>query len=120
MKRLSTLMIAAALAAGMSSLALAQSNTSQNQQHKAPVMSDTNTGSTHEMTRNTNANGMSEQRIKDVQSALDKKGQHISVDGKWGPQTANAVKDFQKQNNLPQTGQLDHDTTQKLDLGNSG
>lgn len=36
------------------------------------------------------------------------------VDGKYGPKTAEAIKDFQKTNNLPQSGHLDQQTASKL------
>lgn len=49
-----------------------------------------------------------QQKLKDDG---DYKGQ---VDGKYGPKTAEAIKHFQKTNNLPQSGQLDQQTASKL------
>ena len=60
--------------------------------------------------------GMSADKVKQIQSALDQKGQHLTVDGRWGKQTAAAVRSFQKQNGLKATGRADSQTMQKLGL----
>jgi peptidoglycan hydrolase-like protein with peptidoglycan-binding domain len=119
--------VAATLMAGSSAAAVAQTSQhnqaqshQQPQQQMTPATSTTQTGSDHQMKPNMNTSAMSDSQVKNVQSALDKRGEHLKVDGRWGPQTANAVRDFQKQNGLPQTGDLDHATMQKLDIGKSG
>lgn len=60
--------------------------------------------------------GMSSDKVKQIQSALDQKGHHVTVDGRWGKQTASALRDFQKQNGLKTTGKADPQTMQKLGL----
>jgi peptidoglycan hydrolase-like protein with peptidoglycan-binding domain len=60
--------------------------------------------------------GMSADKVKQIQGALDQKGQHVTVDGHWGKQTAGAVRNFQKQNGLHATGRADPQTMQKLGL----
>lgn len=119
---------AAALLAGSSAIALAQTNSMGTNSNMG-----TNSGMTAPSTaaqpgaENSNSNGttgamssahghmaMSATRVKRIQSALDQKGEHVTVDGKWGKQTAAAVRSFQKENGLPTTGRADHQTMQKL------
>jgi putative chitinase len=52
--------------------------------------------------------------IKDLQEMLIRKGAKISADGDFGPRTEQAVKDFQQDNNLKVTGQIDTDTLNRL------
>ena len=63
------------------------------------------------------------QTVMQVQQKLNKEGFDAgNADGNWGPQTAEAVKNFQRKNDLPQTGQLDQQTLSKLgiNLSSSG
>ena len=122
-----------ALLAGGSALALAQTNnmgTSGGSNMNAPTTSGTmpgsnngngaSSGTTRSMSSGAMNNGTSgrtatsSQRVKSIQSALDQKGQHVTVDGKWGKQTAAAIRSFQKENGLKATGRADHQTMQKL------
>jgi peptidoglycan hydrolase-like protein with peptidoglycan-binding domain len=69
----------------------------------------------HKGMAGTSAVRMAQQKLK---SAGLYKGK---VDGKSGPETMAALKAFQQQNNLKQTGKLDHATKEKLGLAmNSG
>ncbi|HTV33010.1 MAG TPA: peptidoglycan-binding domain-containing protein [Methylocella sp.] len=53
-----------------------------------------------------------------AQKKLDQEGYDAGrADGKWGTKTAEAVKSFQKDNNLPVTGKLDHQTLVDLGIG---
>jgi putative chitinase len=52
--------------------------------------------------------------IADLQNMLIRKGANITADGDFGPKTEQAVKDFQKNNNLTVTGTIDTDTLNKL------
>lgn len=53
--------------------------------------------------------------VRDLQMMLIKKGYFkIAADGDFGPQTEEAVRDFQKANALKVTGQIDTDTLNKL------
>ena len=72
---------------------------------------------------------MSSKQVTDLQQKLKQQGFYNGqIDGKWGPETQTAVKDFQKKQDLPATGQLDPQTMQKLGIqmnegstsGNSG
>lgn len=125
MKRTMLSLVSAALLAGASTVALAQSgntgmtpgNPQQGTGTKPGGYNNPGTmggggGGTHM--------GMSSDRVKQVQSALEQNGQHVTVDGQWGRQTANALRNFQKQNGLNPTGQLDPETAQKLGLPQSG
>ena len=54
-------------------------------------------------------------QIRSAQQALQGNGMNPgAIDGIMGPRTQQAVRDYQKQHNLPQTGQLDAATLQKL------
>ena len=54
-------------------------------------------------------------QIRSAQQALQGNGMNPgAIDGIMGPRTQQAVRDYQKQQNLPQTGQLDAATLQKL------
>jgi len=59
-------------------------------------------------------------RVRQAQQALKQDGLYRGkVDGKIGPQTKSAVAQFQKQNGLKQTAQLDRPTMSKLKGGGS-
>ena len=59
---------------------------------------------------------MSTHEIKLVQEALNKDGYNLRVDGILGMHTSNAIKSFQKKNDLKATGQPDSMTLAKLNL----
>lgn len=53
-----------------------------------------------------------------AQKKLDQEGYKVGhADGKWGRKTTEAVKSFQKNNNLPVTGKLDQQTLADLGIG---
>jgi peptidoglycan hydrolase-like protein with peptidoglycan-binding domain len=51
---------------------------------------------------------------KSVQSALNKEGYQLKVDGRMGKQTHSALMDYQKKNGIPATGKADDATLRKL------
>jgi hypothetical protein len=56
--------------------------------------------------------------ITKVQESLRDKGYyHADVDGVLGPQTREAIRQYQKSENLPVTGRLDSETAGKLGVG---
>jgi len=58
---------------------------------------------------------LSQHRVEEIQTALaNKSGDKLAIDGIWGPQTRNALRDFQKQQGLPATGRLSQATLKKL------
>src|SRR5690242_6226515 len=125
MKHTMLALTAAALLAGSSSMALAQGNmTGTNPPSAQEHTTGNNSGADHGngaagMHENQNQmheeqTGMSEDQVKQLQTALEQKGQHVTVDGKWGNQTANALRNFQKENGLQPTGKLDPETSEKL------
>lgn len=63
---------------------------------------------------------VSQAHITDTQQALRDEGFAVSVDGVWGPSTARAVAEFQQQNELPVTGQLDNQTLAALNIERDG
>ena len=62
----------------------------------------------------------SAQDVRKVQNYLQQKGYNVKVDGIWGPKTSDAVKQFQQQNNLQATGQLDQQTLAQMNIQPSG
>lgn len=59
------------------------------------------------------------QGITDTQQALVNHGFSLSVDGRNGPATRNAIRQFQSRNGLPETGEIDSATESALRSGSS-
>ncbi len=51
-----------------------------------------------------------------LQEALNRTGAGLKVDGRMGPKTRAALKDYQAKNGLKATGQLDRESRTKLGL----
>lgn len=62
----------------------------------------------------------SRSEVRQVQAALNQSGERVKVDGKWGPRTSQALRDYQQKNGLQASGQLDDATMQKLNIRTSG
>lgn len=61
------------------------------------------------------AQSLDERQIRQIQQALNKKGFHAgNADGTWGEETRQAVRNFQKAQDIKQTGQLDERTVSAL------
>jgi hypothetical protein len=66
------------------------------------------------------AQAQSPELVKQAQQALKDKGLNAGpVDGQWGPQTQQAVKAYQQQNQIQATGELDQQTLASLGIGQS-
>ena len=64
------------------------------------------------------AQAQSPELVKQAQQALKDKGLNAGpVDGRWGPQTQQAVKAYQQQNQIQASGQLDRETLASLGIG---
>jgi hypothetical protein len=63
---------------------------------------------------------ISSAEIKKAQEALKAKGHNPGMDGKMDSQTQQALRDFQKSNDLPATGVLDEKTANKLGVHMDG
>jgi hypothetical protein len=60
---------------------------------------------------------LSRSDVRQVQQALDKNGFQVGrVDGRWGPKTSNAVRQFQQSKKLDAKGQLNQQTLSDLGL----
>lgn len=57
---------------------------------------------------------MSMEEVKAVQEALNAHGAKLNADGKWGKETREAIKAFQKENGLKATGYANKKTRGKL------
>jgi len=56
--------------------------------------------------------------VREVQEALKAQGQDPGpIDGVMGPKTQEAIRAFQRSQNLTETGRLDEETSQKLGIG---
>ena len=65
--------------------------------------------------------GLSSEQIRKIQEALKAKGMHPgSASGLMDPTTQQALRDFQKANNLPVTSVLDQNTAEKLGVSPGG
>ncbi|MFA5592324.1 MAG: peptidoglycan-binding domain-containing protein [Micavibrio sp.] len=60
--------------------------------------------------------GLDSGTIEQVQESLRDEGHSVSVDGIWGPRTAEALRQFQQANGLSVTGAPDSDTLAALDV----
>lgn len=54
--------------------------------------------------------------IDQVQASLRDEGYAVTVDGVWGPQSAEALRQFQTANNLDASGSLNAETLAALDV----
>lgn len=64
---------------------------------------------------------LSKRQISQIQRALDKKGFNArKVDGIWGPETASALRNFQRKNDINAHGHLTRQTLAKLGVNWSG
>lgn len=57
---------------------------------------------------------MSQSEIRQVQQALKDAGQDVEVDGVWGAETAQALSNYQEENGLTGSGELDSQTMARL------
>ncbi|WP_448206352.1 peptidoglycan-binding domain-containing protein [Azospirillum sp. sgz302134] len=60
---------------------------------------------------------MSRTEVQHVQRALNSAGYDVRVDGKWGPSTQRALREYQQAHGLTATGRPDRDTLAALDTG---
>lgn len=57
--------------------------------------------------------------VRNIQQALSDQGHQVKVDGIWGPKTHEALMEFQREQNLTASGQLDGETFAALHLTGS-
>src|SRR5262249_50886124 len=63
---------------------------------------------------------LSRNEIRQIQQALDKNGQQVGrVDGRWGPKTSDALKQFQQSKGIQTNGQLDQQTLSSVSTARS-
>ena len=119
MKKIATLAVAGLLGLGLATAADAQqrpmgasgssgSSMSQSSQSSMPAKSSTAKKSTSAKKSSSGTD------VKAVQTALNKNGAGLKVDGKMGKGTRAALKSYQKSNGLPETGRVDNATKAKL------
>ena len=103
------LMLAAVASIALALPAMAQSNSTNAMQPNDQAQ----TGS--QMQSRIDPSQLSTRQIRALQMSLNKKGFDTShVDGKWGPETQAAVKNFQQKQNIRGNGQLDRQTMAAL------
>jgi peptidoglycan hydrolase-like protein with peptidoglycan-binding domain len=110
------IMLAAVAAAALSFPALAQhAGQAQGQPGSTSAHQSDSSGGQKMSLRNLNSS-----QVEKIQQSLDDKGfKSGQVDGKWGPLTMSALKDFQKSQNISSTGDLDGQTIAALGLNSS-
>lgn len=67
-------------------------------------------------TTDVDATASSNAQVESVQASLAQEGYNVSVDGVWGPQSAEALRQFQQANNLDATGQINAQTLAALNV----
>ena len=111
--RLSTMILAAAMLASTAPLA-AFAQTSP--QAVSPAKSNPSLPSAPDKPADAR-HAMSRHQGEELQAALQGNGaKNLAVDGIWGPNTTQALRDYQTQHGLPTTGRFDHATAEKLTL----
>ena len=100
--------------------AAAQTNAANPGSSEATTAGQSGTGTTAEMSTNEMSGKPSRSEVRQVQAALNQSGERVKVDGKWGPRTSQALRDYQQKNGLQASGQLDDATMQKLNIRTSG
>jgi peptidoglycan hydrolase-like protein with peptidoglycan-binding domain len=118
MKKVATLAVAGLLGLGLATAADAQqrpmgasgSSGSSMSQSSTPAKSSTASKSSAKKS----STSASSDSVKSVQTALNKNGAALKVDGKMGPSTRAALKKYQSANGLKATGRVDDATKTKL------
>lgn len=91
---------------------------SQAQNAPAPMPQSASTAQSGSSTPHRMGRHVSSGMVKQAQQKLKDDGDYqAQVDGKFGPKTAAAVKQYQQKNGLKQTGRLDRGTLSKLGVG---
>lgn len=62
------------------------------------------------------SSSMSSSDVRHVQQALNDAGYDVRVDGKWGPGTERAMREYQRSHNLSVTGRADRDTLASMNI----
>lgn len=90
-------------------------------QNRAPAPTIVDRGADPEATgRGRGAAGLATlpaSEVQTLQSALNRSGIAVAVDGVMGPETRRALLQYQRENGLAATGELDGPTRARLDLG---
>ncbi len=64
---------------------------------------------------------LSQSKVREVQEALDSRGYAVGeIDGKWGPRTSGALKDFQSNQGIDATGRVNTETFDALGIQSEG
>lgn len=120
---LATTMISSAAFAAGSQPAATDQNPTQQPAQKTEMQNQKTTNSNQAMQNDNqpiSVQNLSRKEIRQVQQALNKNGEHVgSIDGRWGPKTEEALKQFEQAKNIPANGQLDRQTVASLGLNTS-
>jgi peptidoglycan hydrolase-like protein with peptidoglycan-binding domain len=109
------LMLAAVASIALSLPAMAQSNNTNSMQPNRQSQMGSQAQSEIDPSQ------LNRQQIRHIQTSLDQKGFNVGhVDGKWGPRTEAALKNFQQKQNLEGNGQLDQRTLGALGVNVNG
>jgi hypothetical protein len=92
--------------------------TAQNQPNEAQPQ-NSNPAAQNQLTERQpiSPDSLSRDEVRQVQKALEKSGFHAgAANGRWGPETSNALKQFQQSKNIQANGKLDQQTLSGLGL----
>jgi hypothetical protein len=91
--------------------------TAQSQPNEAQPQNSNQTAQNQPNQPRISPDNLSRDEVRQVQRALDESGFHAgATDGRWGPETSNALKQFQKSKNIQANGELDQQTLTGLGL----
>lgn len=90
-----------------------EGSTDMNSQNRGTTTGAWDSNTTNRNARNTS---LSSTQITEAQTALSDRGYEISSDGIVGPETKRAIKRFQAENGIPQSGTFDRATLNALNI----
>ena len=83
---------------------------------KKPQLKKTKNKGKNTTHKTSKQNTLASAKVRQIQLALNRQGAKLKVDGKFGKNTRNAIRSFQKKNALKVTGQANSETVKKLKI----
>jgi peptidoglycan hydrolase-like protein with peptidoglycan-binding domain len=92
-------------------------NPSSSQMQANPSAGQPDNGMKSEISSPISPQSLSKDQIQQIQQALNQNGyDNVKADGVWGPDTADALKQFQQKQNIQANGELDQQTLSALNV----
>ena len=97
------------------------SGPSQSAQSPSSTTSSNMSAQQNEQSAASSSEAQNPQTVRDVQQALTQKGFDVgAVDGQMGPETQSALREFQRSQGMPRSGNLDQQTLSALGVSAEG